>query len=344
MSSAKGSSAKGSSAAQRRGEAKFGVSGWDYADWRGPLYPSPLPKGFRALPLLARFTRFMEVNVSYYRILPQSASLRWVDETPSDFTFVFKAWRGWTHERGAQAGAVSGQEDEIGQFRDLVAPAAQAGRLDGILVQFPPSLSDPNEALSRLCALRDALAPHRIFAEFRHHDLYRDSLLRELESEQIAFVNVDLPAVRTLPTLSRINTGPVSYLRLHGRNRAGWERQASRDDRYDHSYSETEVAELTGVIDELLGRCPQVLVGANNHFGGQAAAVVAQLRSAIEGVPCSVPARLRTAFPAVGAVTVDLPEVDPPEVSLAPPGTAPSPDASSPTDEMSLDLGPPPRT
>ena len=40
------------------GTVRFGVCGWDYKDWQGPLYPAPLPRGFRALPLLARFLDF----------------------------------------------------------------------------------------------------------------------------------------------------------------------------------------------------------------------------------------------------------------------------------------------
>lgn len=322
----------------RRGVAKFGVSGWDYADWRGPLYPTPLPRGFRALPLLSRFTQFMEVNVSYYRILPPKVAVRWVEETPPEFTFVFKGWKGWTHERGGLA--VSREDSEAIAFRELVAPAADAGRLDGILIQFPPDLRDPRDALRRLLPLRDALAPQRIFVEFRHRDLYRDEIFRTLEREQIAFVNVDLPSTRSLPTLTSINTGPVAYLRLHGRHGAGWARGVSRDTRYDYLYSAPEVEELTAVIDDLIGRCPQVLVGANNHFGAQAPAVLAQLQSSVRGVPCAVPPRLRRAFPSVARSTVDLLGGDAQD-GVAQDGDVPP---SPPISEMSLDLGPPPRT
>ena len=293
-----------------RGVARFGVSGWDYADWRGPVYPDPLPKGFRPLTQIARFTQFMEVNVSYYRIIPPTASARWVEETPASFSFLFKAWGGWTHEDVPPAGR------SVDQFRALVAPCAEAGRLDGVLCQFPPQLSDRTEALDRLCALRDALAPHRIFAEFRHRDLYRDDIWPDLEREGIAFVNVDLPAVRKLPPLTAINTGPVAYLRLHGRRSAAWARSTDRNTRYDYTYSPTELDDLADTIEELLGRCPQVLVGANNHYSGQAPATVAQLRHRVEGVPCAVPERLRRAFPELTSITERDPEAP---AALSPP-------------------------
>ena len=291
----------------RRGQARFGVSGWDYADWRGPLYPPTPPRGFRALPLLARFTQFMEVNVSYYRILPPATSARWVEETPETFTFIFKAWQGWTHE------GVDPRGSEREAFRALVEPAAAAGRLDGALAQLPPGVSDPHDALDRLLPLRDALAPHRLFAEVRHRDLCTVEVYARLQEEGIAFVNVDLPAVRALPPLTTVNTTPVAYLRLHGRNAPAWAKSAARDDRYHHDYSEAELDRLAAAIEELLGRCPQVLVGANNHFGAKAAAAVARLRTRVEGTPCAVPPRLRAGDPAVARETVDLPE-DPGEL------------------------------
>ena len=290
-----------------RGLASFGVSGWDYADWRGPVFPERPPRDFRPLAQIARFTQFLEVNVSYYRIIAPSASARWIEETPDSFSFVFKAWGGWTHEDIPPRGR------SVEQFRDLIAPCEEAGRLAGVLVQYPPALSSASEAIARLCALRDALTPTPIFAEFRHRAIYRDDLWPALEREGIAFVNVDLPAVRQLPPLTAINTGPVAYLRLHGRHASGWARATDRNTRYDYTYTEEELDELAETIEELLGRCPQVLVGANNHFSGQAPATVAQLRHRVEGVPCAVPERLRRAFPELREITVEDRDAAPPQ-------------------------------
>lgn len=292
-------------AVRGHGGARFGVCGWDYRDWRGPLYPDPPPTGFRALPLLARFLDYIEVNVSFYRVIPPGPAERWVEETPEDFTFVFKAWQGWTHDRVAPAG------EELDGFRALLAPAAAAGRLEGVLAQFPPGLAGAEEAFAILLPLRDALLPHRVFAEFRHRALWREEVFARLEREGLAFVNVDLPPVGSLPRPSRVNTGPVAMLRLHGRNRAGWSRPVARDERYDHEYDREECADLAATVRDLLDRCPRVLVGANNHFAAKAPAIAALLAAELRGGPVAVPERLRAAFPALAAVTVPLPGAEP---------------------------------
>ena len=191
------------------GQVLYGVSGWDYRDWYGPLYPPTNPRGFRPLPLLARFLDFMEVNVTFYRVLPASAAERWLDETPERFRFVLKAWQGWTHEGRPIAG------DECQRFRELLAPMLASQRLEGVLVQFPPAFQDTPRSRGELLELRDALAPAALFVEVRRRALYEASFLGFLESSGLGFVNVDLPDAPRLPRPSRINTGPRGFLRLH---------------------------------------------------------------------------------------------------------------------------------
>jgi len=284
-----------------RGVVKWGLSGWDYTDWRGRLYPKSPPAGFRALPLLAQFSDFMEVNVSFYRILPPGPALRWLEETPRQFGFVFKAWRGWTHDHASTEG------EEVERFRELITPARRAGRLEGVLAQYPPSISTDEEALQKVLSLRAALEgivpPHRFFAAFSHRNLYCERIFRRLEEERVGLVNVDLPPVGTLPQLGMVNTGPIAYLRLHGRNFSGWSRPASRNERYDHRYCEPELQELIEVLETLRDRCPSVLVGANNHFKAQAPVAIAQLRQRIEGNRVPVPQILRDRYPDLQHVT-----------------------------------------
>lgn len=269
----------------------FGVSGWDYKDWCGPLYPQPKPKDYRGLELIARFLDFMEVNVTFYRPMIRQFAERWLDQTPESFGFLVKAYRGWTHEGHSPVG------EDIEMFRDLLAPMLEQGRLLGVLAQYPPSAHDGNWLRTRLCALRDAVAPARMFVEVRDRSLYQVEFLEFLQAEQLRFVNVDLPDVRSLPTLSRINTGPEAFLRLHGRNVDGWRLSKGRDHRYDYKYGVSELEELMETVDALAQRVATVLVAGNNHFRAQAPAAMVVMKSLSEKRRVPAPQRLLEAYP-----------------------------------------------
>ncbi|MEM7264150.1 MAG: DUF72 domain-containing protein, partial [Planctomycetota bacterium] len=262
---------------------RFGVCGWDYADWRGPIYPERASRNFRGLPLLAQFTDFMEVNATFYHPMGGDRAVRWLDETPDPFTFVVKAYRGWTHDGAPPEGSA------LTAFREIIDPMLERDRLEGVLAQYPPSLrvrngQSPN--LRSIERLAKALAPARIFVEVRDRSLYEPAFFRFLEERNIGFVNVDLPNLGTLPSLSTVNTGPVGYTRLHGRSISGWKNpRATRDERYDHLYVESELDAIVDSLVTLAARVPRILIAANNHFRAQAPAAIVALRSRLETGP-----------------------------------------------------------
>ena len=131
-----------------------------------PLSRPPSP-GFRALPLLARFLDFMEVNATFYHPIGGTASRRWLEETPSHFHFVIKAWQGWTHHRVQPGG------EELTRFREVIDPILEAGRLEGVLAQYPPSMIDTSPRRDEMLRLRRALDPAPLFVEVRDRSLYR---------------------------------------------------------------------------------------------------------------------------------------------------------------------------
>ena len=75
---------------------RVGCSGWQYADWRGRVYPQGLPqRGW--LRHYATLFDTVEVNSTFYRLARPEAVARWVEETPPDFLFSVKASRYLTH-------------------------------------------------------------------------------------------------------------------------------------------------------------------------------------------------------------------------------------------------------
>ena len=74
----------------------IGTSGWQYADWRGRLYPVGLAQRDWLTYYSDRFTS-VEVNNVFYRLPEKATFERWAAATPEDFEFSLKASRYLTH-------------------------------------------------------------------------------------------------------------------------------------------------------------------------------------------------------------------------------------------------------
>ena len=74
----------------------IGTSGWQYADWRGRLYPRGLAQREWLTYYADRF-QSVEVNNVFYRLPEKATFKRWAAETPEDFEFSLKASRYLTH-------------------------------------------------------------------------------------------------------------------------------------------------------------------------------------------------------------------------------------------------------
>ncbi|MCH8093744.1 MAG: DUF72 domain-containing protein, partial [Chloroflexi bacterium] len=99
-----------------------------------------------------------------------------------------------------------------------------------------------------------------------------------LESLDFGFCAVDEPRLRGLmPPVARAS-GPVSYVRFHGRNAQKWWKHDHAWERYDYTYSEQELEEWIPKIQDLDSEDALVLVYANNHFRGQSIDTIRKLR------------------------------------------------------------------
>ena len=74
----------------------IGTSGWQYADWRGRLYPRGLAQKDWLTYYSDRF-QSVEVNNVFYRLPEKATFERWAAATPEDFVFSLKASRYLTH-------------------------------------------------------------------------------------------------------------------------------------------------------------------------------------------------------------------------------------------------------
>jgi len=270
---------------------RVGPAGWDYRDWRGPVYPRPAPRGFDPLAYLARWFDAVEIDSTFYRPQRPEVARAWCDriaDRPS-FRFTAKLWGRLTHERRGYGVA------EVEAARAALDALGERGRLGAVLVQFPWSFKRDEAALEWLRDLFSALAGLPLVLEVRHASWNVPETYAELAERGVGFVNVDQPLFRGSLGPSAVATAGVGYVRVHGRNHRDWFREgAGRDARYDYLYTAAELAPWAERV-RAVARAPrvaEVFVVTNNHFEGQAAANALMLRSMLEQRRVEAPPQL----------------------------------------------------
>jgi uncharacterized protein YecE (DUF72 family) len=256
-------SAPGADATNGRGDIRIGISSWGSLPG---FYPAKI-KASDKLTWYARFFDVVEVNVSYYRLVPPRTYDQWIDTTPDGFIFDVKAFRELTHFRERPP------DQTFVDFRASYQPLRESGRLGGVLFQFPPRFGNTPASQAYLQRIAASMAGDQTIIEFRNytwlsHEHAADTfaLLSELD---LAYAIVDEPQIPndTVPPLPAVTNPDLAYVRLHGRNVDGWYR-GEGGSRYDYSYSDAELFEWIGVIDDLTAQARTVHVLFNNNARG----------------------------------------------------------------------------
>lgn len=250
-------------------EIRVGTSGFSFPDWVGTAYPP----GTRPAEFFDRYVRWfdaVEINSTYYRIPSPRTFERLAERAPAGFTFVVKLPREMTHEReGFDAARVP--------FLEAIRPLADAGRLGGLLAQFPSSFRPGSAAREHVEAVAKAFPDTPLCAEFRHESWLTDETWNHLRRLGVGFVNVDLPELPGLPKPSEIVTGPIAYARLHGRNRAAWWEHPTPSHRYDYLYNEAELGDWAARIERMAAHADVCFAFSNNCHLGQSVVNALQL-------------------------------------------------------------------
>lgn len=269
---------------------RVGPAGWSYRDWEGTVYP-PHGSRFDALAFIAAHFDTVEINSPFYRIPPPAHARSWARRVAANpgFRFTTKVYRGFTHEDDPFS------EDDAAAFRSYLDPLAEAGRLGCVLLQFPWSFRNDERASARLERLFRAFAAYPTALEVRHASFQTDDFLAFLESHGVAWVNIDQPLFHDSVRPSATVTGPVGYVRMHGRNYEKWFAHGETWERYDYLYSREELDAWAGRIGAV-AKLRDTYVITNNHFRGQAVVNAVELRRAL-GQPAVFPPQLAQTYP-----------------------------------------------
>jgi uncharacterized protein YecE (DUF72 family) len=292
------------------GKVYVGTAGWSYADWEGIVYPLAKPRGFSPLRYLADYFDAFEVDSTFYR--PPSARMAegWLRQTQhrEDFRFTLKLWQRFTHERKEPWTPA-----DVDSVRLGLEPLARAGRLGGLLLQFPWSFRDTPENRQRLDRLAKEFGGYPLFVEVRHGSWGEGEGYDFFRSLGLNVCNIDQPIFGRSITPGAVLTGQLGYVRLHGRNyqawfaeaKAGETEQERRNERYNYLYADAELEEWVGHIHELMRQADAVYVFTNNHYRGQAPANALQLRAKLSGHAVPVPPAMLESFSFLGSIAAE---------------------------------------
>jgi uncharacterized protein YecE (DUF72 family) len=272
-----------------RHEIRVGPAGWSYADWEKTVYP-PHGSRFDHLAYLASYFDTIEINSPFYRIPPPSHAKSWVRRVSSnpDFRFTTKVFRGFTHDK------TSWSDQDVRAFRDYLDPLMEANRLGAILLQFPWSFRNTPEALEKLTRLFGAFADYPRALEVRHSTFQTSAFHAFLNEHEVAWVNVDQPLFDDSVEPADTATGPLAYVRFHGRNYEKWFAHQESWERYNYLYSAQELEPWVARI-ESMAQNRDTYVITNNHFRGQAIVNAGELKTSL-GQDGKVPPQLREVY------------------------------------------------
>lgn len=241
-----------------------GTCSWsDHTDF----YPPGLPSN-QQLSFYAQHFSVVEIDATFYTMMPARNYQLWAQRTPPEFVFDVKPYRQLTwHDRK------SPPDDEITQrFRDSLEPLRQAGKLSALNFQFPPWFVYRKENLEYLRRCRDNFPNDRLSVEFRHRSWLEEARVDEvvgvLRDLRVGLTVVDEPQIGSgsVPTVLEVTRPDLALVRFHGRNAKMWYAKVKRTgERFDYLYSEEELRDWIPNIAHLAERADELHLLFNNN-------------------------------------------------------------------------------
>lgn len=275
---------------------RIGLAGWgDHDD----LYPARTPAKDK-LAWYAKYFNVVEVDSSFYAVLGEEVYRRWLAETPSDFTFIIKAYQGMTgHSRGKLP--FGGPGDMFQAYLDSIRPVVEAGRLKAVMFQFPPWFDCTAEHVRQLRAIRKWMGNLPLALEFRHQSWFtpanRERTLEFMRQEGWIHIVCDEPQIGrgSVPTVLEPTDPELTIVRMHGRNAAGWSQASApnwREIRTLYRYSLEELQDWVGMLDQLFSQgTKEICMIFNNNSGGDAASNALDMMGLLGQSPRELPPR-----------------------------------------------------
>ncbi|HHX64914.1 MAG TPA: DUF72 domain-containing protein [Chloroflexi bacterium] len=255
----------------------IGTSSWsDHTNF----YPDGLPSN-EQITYYAQHFPIVEINSTFYRMMPRRNFEAWARRTPDGFVFDVKPYRQLTwHDREKPP------DDEVARaFYESMQPLRDAGKLGAVHFQFPPWYVYRPENVDYIRSLRDRFPDDRVAVEFRHRSWlegdHLPDLIDTLRDAGVSLTVVDEPQLGSgsVPTVLEVTRPDLVIVRFHGRNYKMWyARVKTTGERFDYLYSEEELREWAPDVEHLAEQAAEVHVLFNNNAQDYAIRNARQLR------------------------------------------------------------------
>jgi uncharacterized protein YecE (DUF72 family) len=252
------------------------------------FYPKGLPANQRIVYYAQRFP-IVEINSSYYHMMPRRNYELWAARTPEGFLFDVKPYKQLTwHDRK------NPPDDDVSErFSQTLQPLRDAGKLGAVHFQFPPWFKYGERNIDYIRSARERFAGDRFAVEFRHRSWLEGehvpALVEALRAAEISLTVVDEPQLGSgsVPCVLQVSNPELVLVRFHGRNSKMWYAKVKRTaERFNYLYSEDELREWVSKIGRLVESAREIHLLLDNNaqdFAIQNARQLRMLLSSLEG-------------------------------------------------------------
>jgi uncharacterized protein YecE (DUF72 family) len=288
-----------------RREIRVGTASWtDPTITKGNVfYPRGATSSEDRLRYYASQFPTVEVDSTYYSLPERAIATLWAARTPPDFVFHVKAHALMTGQPTEVARlpeplidalpAALAEKPRIyakdlplelydavwSHFLDALEPLRAAGKLGGVLLQYPRWFLPTPENKDHLAESATRLAGTPGAVELRNRHWYGGPdgsgkptqwTLDMLRNLGLTYVMVDGPQglESSVPPVAAVTTPELAMVRLHGRRAATWEAaKVPTVERYRYLYEPQELDEWVPRIEEASAQARRTTVFLNNCYG-----------------------------------------------------------------------------
>jgi uncharacterized protein YecE (DUF72 family) len=244
---------------QRQHQTYIGMGGWELEPFNKLFYPPKPKKEFRKLEYYSQFFDCVEINATFHTtsFTPVHAR-RWIADVSgnSNFMFTVKLFQGFTHTLDATM-------EDVRSVQKLLDVLASAGKLGGVLMQFPYNFTNLSERRKYLMQFSKVFKPYRVFVEMRHNSWNSPLMYNYFQENRLHLVNVDLPQVKQNMPFNAQAWNGAAYFRMMGRNPAYGEHTGS--ERNNYLYNERELEHLSYYVEKVKANGNTVFVVFHNE-------------------------------------------------------------------------------